>query len=243
MEGLARIIKQRTGKLMSYPFATIPEDLVDISRRRGPLDDGLHPPNNPTLIQCAPHIRRASWRQFRDPQFLGRVGIMHADDLVDRLLRIGLVHVQGDDGDLVDAARAVAEEVGQVATPREGDSGRDELRARGRVDEVLKRGGGVGGARHRGEAHVAVVGLVEELEIGGWVGRGYQRFGGGDVSRVHGDADLSRVDGARDGWFAVRRRLGERVDGKANCRDCVSIFELLELVKPADELEKARTPV
>lgn len=121
---------------------------------------------------------------------------MHAGDLVDRLLRIGLVHVQGDDGDLVDAARAAGEEVGQVATPREGDSGRDELRARGRVDEVLKRGGSFGGARHRGEAHVAVVGLVEELEIGGWVGRGYERFGGGDVSRVHGDADLSRVDGA-----------------------------------------------
>ncbi len=128
---------------------------------------------------------------------------MHAGDLIDRLLRLGLVHVQGYDGNLIDAARAVGEEVGQVTAPGEGDGRRDELRARGRVDEVFQRGAGGGGEGQRCEAQVAVVGLIEELEIARGAGRGDERFGGVDIARVHGDADLGRVDGARDGWLAV----------------------------------------
>ena len=132
---------------------------------------------------------------------------MHVGDLLDGLLRIGRIHVQSNDGDLVEATRAVAEEVRHVAAPGEGDGGRDELRARRRVDEVLQGAGGVGGICYRRETHVAEVGLVEELKIGGGVGRRDEGFGGGDITRVHGDADLGRVDGARDGCIAIRRRL------------------------------------
>lgn len=210
----------------AYPFSAVPEDLVDVSRCRSPRHDGLHPCNDTTLIQRASHIRRAGRRQLRNPQPLGWIRVMHADDLVDGFLRVGLVHVQGDDGNLVDTARTIGEEVGQVAAPGEGNGRRDELRARGRLDEVLEGPCSVGSQRRGRVAHVAVVGFIEELEVGRRVGRCDERFGGGHVTRVHGDADLGRVDGARGGWVAVRRGLGERVDGEANCKTRVSMFRV-----------------
>ena len=75
------------------------------------------------------------------------------------------------------------------------------------------------GRGQRREAHVRVVRLVEELQVGGWRGGGQHVDGVGDVARIHADGDLRGVEsrchrrrlaiGKVVSWCGVEGLIGE----------------------------------
>lgn len=90
---------------------------------------------------------------------------MHIRNLLDGLPRVFAIDVQCDDVDLLEAPHTAGEEIGEVVAGGECRRGRDELRAGGCVDDILQGVGGLRGLGQCREAHIAVVGFVEELEI------------------------------------------------------------------------------
>lgn len=149
---------------------TVPKDLIDVPQRLQRGQHGRHPPLHLPLVEITPLIEATRRTQLRDPNPLILPILMQRLDRVQHRVRIGTVHMRGDDVDLVHAAVAGVREVLEIAGIRHGERGGDQLcfRLHGGHDGLDGSAGVGGGCFGRGAA-VGVVWLVEDLHVG-WGG-------------------------------------------------------------------------
>ncbi len=209
---------------MTYVFARIPENFLDISRLDSERKNLNHPSlrvgrvqtTDATTAVAAVLLRRASGRKLGDPDIL--VGVLGAHTLYqpDGGIWVRVVDVDADDGSPLLAAWAVGIEFFDIARACERDSGRQQhgTLALSGVEQRLRMFRDRGGYVFICDIQKGKVGLVEDTDDCAVLGDDVVHSPL-NVGRFHDQRDLTGI--RREGGVAIVLVLTYWPDAETNC--------------------------